>query len=91
MIIALATVCGLALFSCLFMYLDLVSKYIDLKADIEGFKRSTHSVQLIDTSNKQVMEDIYKYQKEYQEEAQEAYPEFATFEEDLESRGIDGL
>lgn len=91
MVIAAFAVCGLFLFSSLFLYLGLVSKYIDLKADVEGFKRSTHSVQLIDTSNKEEMENIKKYQKEYQEEAQEAYPEFATFDEDLESRGLNGL
>lgn len=88
MVIAAFICSALFAFSTLILYLDLVSKYIDIKADVEGFKRSTHSVQVIDTSSKEAMQSLEKYQKEYNEEAREAFPEFATTEEDLELRGI---
>lgn len=88
MVIALCTMCAISIFGSLLLYINLVSKYVDIKAELEGFKRSTHKVQLIDTSNKKTLEDITKYQKEYREEAQEAFPEFATDDEDLELKGL---
>jgi len=67
-----------------------LSKLFNALVEIESFKKSTHTVQFVGASKKdvEVSDEIEKYNKEYLEEAQEKFPNFATFEDDLELKGL---
>lgn len=73
-----------------------MTKLFKLSVEIEAFKRSTHTVQYVGANAQGQVKvsdniddgDISEFQKEFREESQTAYPEFATFEGDLELRGL---
>lgn len=87
---------GLFIFSLLSFLVSLftLSKLFTLSVDLKAFKNSTHTVQYVGATKSnisisdKVEEEISEFQKEYREESQIAYPQFATFEEDLELRGL---
>lgn len=67
-----------------------LSKYINILIQLEAFKKSTHTIQYVGASKGDVKlsETLEEYNKEYSEESQLAYPEFATFEGDLDVKGL---
>lgn len=85
-IISLAIISIVSLITSIFCILKVLSLWVE----IESFKKSTHSVQFVGATPEGVKmsEKIESFEKEYREQAQEAYPEFATFKEDLELKGL---
>jgi len=85
-LLSLAFVSMLSLAASLFA----ISKLFNVMVELESFKKSTHSVQFVGANKEDinVSKDIEKFEKEYREEAQIQFPNFATLDEDLELKGL---
>jgi len=73
-----------------------ISKLFKVSVEIAAFKASTHTVQYVGANASGAVgvkdsiddTDITEFQKEYREESRTAYPEFATYDDDLELKGL---